>query len=488
MKLFYLFLAVYFAYVVTGINFNHLDADQGSHAMTGVFVSRMIKDLARHPVLNPRALMEYAKAYYVHYPKFVFNGPVYSIINGLLFLVFQSKYALKLLVAVMSAGVVFVTYLLFKKLMNEKTGILAGIITACSTVFVNYSRMIMPVIPAAFFFVLGLYFFSAGKKKLAGLFLGISMLTKEFTLVFVGAFLIASWKKQLRDLRLLGVLALTIAPYIILLVSTGGINYLLQYPQKQEWYGLHDRDPQWYEIGGWLFFFLSIVRNYSVIGLLFLAAGIYHAWKGKGRALVYFVIIAWLGVTLVSDKAYQGIIYGAPVFSGLIAYGFLKLYERKKILSLFLLVFMIGLAIPLSMEKGGSLEDAARYIFDTCPNCTVLIASENGSVYSSSLMYEALVIDKNISLRFLRPTSLMQRDVADLVKSEDVNRIVVLVQDNSPQIRFIMNRYPLIRIIGPAFIYDTGIKERKGPPYCFTSVAMNTTVCSNCTNPVSALK
>jgi len=506
-KLLFIFAVVYFAYLLFSIDPFYLDGDQSSHAMTGFFLNQLTSDWVNSPSFNPMSVYDYFKAYYVRYPKIVLQyGPVYPMINMLL----PSQLFMKLVTAFFAVGTVVLVYFILKDLFSEEVGFLAAVITATSSVFVNYATMLMPNIPSVFFFTLGLFFYlkrsdSKFFSVLAGFLFGLSILAKEFAIVYVGAVCLITLKgfrKHLnKNLLLFIALFITLLPYIGLLVFSGGVEVLLEYPKKQLWYGERNQDPQWTELSGWLFFWQVIVQNYSVIALPLMIAGLYFAYKNDYKRVFYFTLIAYLGVTMVSDKAPQRILYGSVFFSGLIAYSIVRLYSYFKaplikVSFLFLVILMMVLSVPLySPRINVPMSVVAQDLINDCPNCTVLIASEVGSVYSSYLMYESMIRDVNVSLRFIRPTVFELMSAVEVINSEMVNRVVVagdlaFVKSHSEtsgyadQVEFIINRYELVKvydsdIVGKIYVFDTGITDFKEPPYCFTSVSMSKTFCSD---------
>jgi len=515
-KLFYLFLVLYAVFLVITIDVSYLDADQSSHAMTGVFFNRLFSDWSSNPTVDPGNLYDYVLSYYARYPKFVFQyGPVYPLINSLVYY----QFFMKLVTVFFSVMTVFLIYFIIRDLFNEEVGLLASIITATSSIFIDYSRVIMPNIVSVFFFTLGLFFYLKRRKVkihyiLSGLFFGLSVLTKEFALVYVGIISLLS----LRDLRksfklnfiFFIVLFLTLLPYIILLVVTGGIDVLLSYPAKQAWYGAQNQDPQWYQLGGWLYFWQSLIGNYSIIGLPLLLIGLFYSVKKNRKLFFYVTLLAYLAITFVSDKAPQRILYGVVFFSGLIAYGIHVVFQRlsgyfSKSTFIFLIILMMVLSLTLVEQRFKvPMSVVASDLVSSCPNCTIFIASEVGSVYSSFLMYESLILDESASLRFIRPTVLESKSALDVIHSELVNRVVVIgdsgfLHNNSenedylPHINFIVNRYNLVRvydsdIVGRIFVYDTGITEVNQSPFCSTSISMGKDFCAKYLNPVDALK
>ncbi len=118
-----------------------------------------------------------------------------------------------------SIGVVFLTYLLGKQMYAEHIGIIAALFVAFSNTFLYFGHRPMTEIPSTFFLLLGLLLFFKNKHFLAGIFLGISFLTRFFQLLFIAAFFIGAFAVIKRRAGLLDMakgFTAAIIPYALL--------------------------------------------------------------------------------------------------------------------------------------------------------------------------------------------------------------------------------------------------------------------------------
>ncbi|MFA5406164.1 MAG: hypothetical protein WC307_02300 [Candidatus Nanoarchaeia archaeon] len=503
-QLFYLFLAVFTLFSLFNIDFTHLNSDEGSYALTAVFFNRLVGDWLANPTIDPSALFSYAKAYYVFYPKFMFlNGPLLNLINAPISF---SPLLMKLVTLAFSIGTIIVLYhfvlLFFKKEPDApQLALLSAVLTATSSVFFYSSITIMLDVPSIFFFVLALFLFFKNKPLLTGLCLGLSVLMKDVALPYVAIFcllIIRDFRKQWKLFLMLG---LSLLPYIILIAASGGLDIFAQYPAKQLWYVERQGDPQWYDLSGWLYYWQTIVANYSLVVLPFLFFGMYYAYKSGHGFIVLFILLSFLVVTLMSDKAERRVLNSVMFLSPLIALGAARFYNHIKspnsrFLLLFIITLMLVVQLPLfNQHLSVPMAEVAIDLVNDCPDCTVLIASETGNAYSSFLMYESLIRDENVSLRFIRPAVFESMSALEVINSERVNRVVVIGDFDYlwanydypvylPQINFIVNRYQLIKayesdVVGHIFVFDTGITDHKALPLCVSSPSLGSSFCTD---------
>lgn len=77
-----------------------------------------------------------------------------------------------------SGGVILMTYLIGKSVFNKWTGIIAAAILGLSPTFFLYSGYLLSGIPSTLLVLVAFYFFTRENYKLAGIFAGLSFLTR----------------------------------------------------------------------------------------------------------------------------------------------------------------------------------------------------------------------------------------------------------------------------------------------------------------------
>lgn len=481
--LFYFLIIAYFAYLLVTIDPNYLDSNQASHGLTSIFVNKLINDYSQNPTSNLESVYDYVNAYYVRYPNFtLMNGPFYPLINGLLFTVFPySVFLMKLLTSVFSVLTLIFSYYLIKGLFNSKDVALLGAgLTASAPVFINFSRMVMPDMLSVLLFTLGLFFYfrkSFINSLLSGLFFGLSILSNELSLIFVGAVILVSLKYLRKDFKkvvILGVsLIFTLTPYALLLIYSGGID-MLEFPYNLQLSTVHD----------WLYFFESILFDYSIMGLLLFITGFYFYYKDGDKKIILLLGLVYVVLSILTDKSYQKILYIIPLLSSLMAFSCIKLYSLIKQRFIFLFVLTLFLILPFAYAPriNVPVNDLVGDLITYCSNCTVLIT---GEIFSSNVMLESIIRDSNASMRFIRPTTF-ETDFNSVINNEKINRVIIIGSTDLDSASFVRSKYDLIGyypsdIVGGLYVYDTGLRSVKSAPYCANEI------CTNYSRPIDAL-
>lgn len=144
-----------------------------------------------------------------------------------------------LLPFIFSIGNIILIYFFGKLLFNKKVGLLASFLMAIFPLDVIFATKLMPDVPSAFFLGLAMYiFFSAEKNNsgikylMCGLFIGISYLLRENTLLialFFAVYALYYKKFQLSyGLILIGFLAMILFEMFIFYNATGNPFYRYQ--------------------------------------------------------------------------------------------------------------------------------------------------------------------------------------------------------------------------------------------------------------------
>ncbi len=520
-KLFYAFIATYFVFLLVNVSPYYLDADEGSHALTSVFFSRFYEDFFSSPTFSLRDIYNYAKAYYVRYPKFSFiYGPVFPLIMGaVLLLTGPSIAVIRIVEALLGTATLIVFYYALRNWYDENVSLLATALLGTSGLFVTLSLKVMLDIPCFFFYMLGFYFFTKKRYFYSGLFLGLSILTKEIALVFSGALLIAAMtnykKVKFKGLLLMCVgIAVFVLPYFALLYFTqGGLDVVLRLPLRQQYYGISDSDPQWYELYGWIYPFVIIANNFSLIFVLALIPSLYYVFKHKNfanKTLLALFLVMYLSVVFFTDKNEKFILLGTGFCAAITSIGLNKMFKyyasnKARFAILFATVLMMVASVPADNSKPEvPMSNVAEYLVNNCKNCTILVASEVGSVYDSYLLYESFVRDKDATLRFIRPTIFSSVNAKEAIENNSVSKVIVIgdydfikrneeIKPYLNNVEYVINKYDVAKvydsdIVGKIIIYDTKIAPSQKVPMCFTALAINKSFCTEFLRPKDALK
>ncbi|MEM4268450.1 MAG: glycosyltransferase family 39 protein [Candidatus Woesearchaeota archaeon] len=127
----------------------------------------------------------------------------------------------KIIILAFTLGAAYLVFLITKRLVNEKTAVVAMCILLISPIFFESSLRVMTEIPGVFFALCGVYFFIENRYYLAGIFAGLAFLTKYWHGLLFVAFLLLSWKKPKETVKILIPGTATIA---VLLLWNLGVN------------------------------------------------------------------------------------------------------------------------------------------------------------------------------------------------------------------------------------------------------------------------
>ena len=148
---------------------------------------------------NPNADLWWDSSVYLGIGKYVYSigevglyeesrPLVWPLISGFFWkLGLDAAFFGRLLVLIFGVGTIICTYLVAYDLFNKRTALLASFLLAFSPTFFLFSSIMFTEIPAAFFAMLGLYFFIKQKYNLAGLVFGIAFMTRFFQIFFIAA-------------------------------------------------------------------------------------------------------------------------------------------------------------------------------------------------------------------------------------------------------------------------------------------------------------
>lgn len=151
-----------------------------------------------------------------------FLAPIYLIFG-------HSIFAAQIFQILISAGMVLLIYLLGKKFLAEKIGLLAAFFYAIHPPTIAYTNEILTEIPFTFLFLLSTLFLLLGLKNqnkktifAGGLFIGISTLTRFITIFFpllaipIFYLLLKSWRKTfIYSGLMIAAMLIIISPWLI---------------------------------------------------------------------------------------------------------------------------------------------------------------------------------------------------------------------------------------------------------------------------------
>jgi hypothetical protein len=165
------------------------------------------------------------------------RGFLWPLISSLFFRIGFGEIGMRLLVAILSTGIVAVSYFIIKKMFNKKIALLTSLALSVSWIFLFFTGRVLTDLPSSFFILLALLFFWKGYVLKEGnkfiylfaLSFGLAILIRMQSFVFAPAFLVYIFTKEkgkaFKNKHLwiaLGIFALLFIPQIIMYASHYG--------------------------------------------------------------------------------------------------------------------------------------------------------------------------------------------------------------------------------------------------------------------------
>ncbi|MCK4669684.1 MAG: glycosyltransferase family 39 protein [Nanoarchaeota archaeon] len=294
----------------------------------------------------------------------------------------------KILELLFSIGTISLVYLISKQLFNKKIADIAAVIITFNSLFIFWTFKLYTSIPATFFFLLSLYFFTRKQNVYAGIFSFIAVMVRYpiiFLIVPLEIYLLYRIFKQKKNLLslvyynipiLLGIIAFFIfnhykysswlGPVYVLISSTGWGSSPLFFPNNSLLY-------------------LGSFPLFLHIMLPFLFFGIYLLFKEKLKnkeEIIFLIllplIILYAFFQIISMKDERYILPLIPLIAIISAYGLSKIRPsvRKTILIAYMLI-SIGLLMIFPATHHMFFPDMAQNqsIVERCPFDAKIAAS-----------------------------------------------------------------------------------------------------------------
>lgn len=199
----------------------------------------------------------------------------------------------RLIVVFFAIGVVYLVFIIGKKLLDDCAGLIASVLLSSSIIFIEFSTRSMTEIPAIFFALASIYLFIDNKRFLSGLLCGLAFLTRfPLFLVFISLLFISIYEyfksRNLRNISNLsigfGILFVTFMFFNY--VEYGGFsNFIL----AQQLPAIDNPMTSWYEKSS-LFYFENEVEQ-SYISIIAIVGIIYFTINRKIIKLNYLSIL-----------------------------------------------------------------------------------------------------------------------------------------------------------------------------------------------------
>lgn len=154
------------------------------------------------------------------------RGFLWPLIGTLFFAIGVGEIGMRILVVLLSTGIVFVSYFLISEMFNKKLALLTSLGITLSWVFLFFTGRLLTEIPATFFLLTALLFFWKGFMKnsgtkyfiLFGIFAALTVLTRMQYLMFVIPILLLVLVREKHKIFVNKKLWLSVIIFIIILL------------------------------------------------------------------------------------------------------------------------------------------------------------------------------------------------------------------------------------------------------------------------------
>jgi len=277
-----------------------------------------------------------------------------------------SEFSTRLTSGLFGIATVMILYLFAKKMADEVTALLAGLILLALPHYLHFSKLGMMDVPITFFTLLALYLFWLGGKKekylfYSGAILCVSYLMKGFA-AFLPLLIIITYAALSKNIRLVlkrqFLLGTALAFSVIFIWHLA--QFLLAGPVALKGYfGFHifQRAASVLEghKGGFDYYIRAIFKKnmpWSIMIFTSIFYAAYKCFKDKDKRLVF--LLSWAFVTYFLYGAVRTKLhwYVMPIYPALalLSAFLLKEFLRKKLLYAALIIVLIGMLaqVPLS--------------------------------------------------------------------------------------------------------------------------------------------
>src|SRR3989338_2229299 len=326
--------------------------------------------------------------------------PVLPILLGAAWRLGDPVIAGRTIALLSSIGCVIFTYLIGKRLLGRREGIIAALLLSTTHVFIQYASVPLTDILSAFFGLIALYLFLENQHWAAGMVLGVSFLTRFYQGIIFGvlAIILFTRKKGCSQV-IIGFFALVI-PYLIINLF---VYKNLFYPFLLQFELVRSTDPYW--AMPWWFYFKELFYQ-SYISLLLIPA----LFMKKARKSLYlpfilfFVFLIFFSFAAHKEDRFMLLFipYRSLIIAAVIGLGMESANAISPRLTQTLIVFLIILlflpvlrASTLSYKEPPVIQPAKGELWTSNPY--YVLASDQKAVLLYYPFVTAERLDKRIS-------------------------------------------------------------------------------------------
>ena len=247
---------------------------------------------------------------------------------------------------------ILMTYLIGRRLFNEKTAMLSSLLLAISPTFFFFGGVMLTEIISTFFALSGIYYFIERKHLLSGLFLGIAFMTRFLQLIvfiaLVIVILIYFNKKDIKNQSKIFIgLLIAVLPYLALNLVLYN-NAFLAFAQQL----YLSNNSGWFNYHSLNYYLIELFKE-NFLYLLFVF-GIFLLFKGKGinkKIIVISFYLFFIFFNSIKQKEMRFLIISFPYLYLLVSYFVVTIYDKFKNQFKYAILIIILLSFVFSFIK-----------------------------------------------------------------------------------------------------------------------------------------
>ncbi len=408
-KLLLIFFIGYFILQIFLAQNHTLIADEGTHALIGLFYKDVIFNVKNFHSIED--VMKFATDFVVKYPKISpYYPPLYDFIFASIFIVTKSLLAVKIFNILLTILTSFVIYKICEKLLNDSTAafVSAVFFLSFNIIFYNADKIMADILQILTFSVVILYYFKLREKKVISkleifklsILLVLAFLTKYFSIFLIPIIIFDSLfhNRKLVKYFLFAVILsfIIISPYIFLYIKFKFYKLLFQVATTKFLNHL---------------VYFNIFWNFGIfIGFFVAISIIWFVWKNLRNPLITIWIFLTMFILLLmkdSDPRFAFILM--PVHA--ISCGFV--FQRiEKIKSNMKRNLLIGLVLILIIAQliYNAYTNYKNFIYPINDLLTSISGNGNILIMSEKPIYSSVYIlygyTNNVKGNLFRPCAI----------------------------------------------------------------------------------
>ncbi|HLG24264.1 MAG TPA: glycosyltransferase family 39 protein [Candidatus Nanoarchaeia archaeon] len=228
-------------------------------------------------------------------------------------------------------GCILLTYLIAKKLFNEKTALLSSLFLSLSPIFFFFNGIMLSEIVSTFFSLLAIYLFLTKRNFLSGLFFGIALMTRylqALILISIGIFMV--YNKKNFDLKHIKKIAFGFSVPAVLFLLINFILYKNPFLPFTLQFFLSGNSG-WHNFQPYSFYFFGLIQENAMFFLVIAGIILIFRSEQKNNKLIPFAfLIPFVFFSLLNQKEMRFLIMLLPFMYILISHTIFHLSEKSK--------------------------------------------------------------------------------------------------------------------------------------------------------------